>query len=78
MYYLSQYNTKSITLLWYRPVQLVSVSDCESISPALVQMKATTGGQERPQKGNPQKGNGLAGYGHRPFLSPYPSRLIFL
>ena len=75
----SQYNTKSIKLVGYRSVQLGSVSNCESISPALVQMKATTTGrQESQQQDNPQQGNDLAGGGHRPFLSPYSSGLIFL
>ena len=40
----------------YQAVQLESVSDSESISPALVQMKAPTGGQERQEQDNPQKG----------------------
>lgn len=47
---------------------LGSISDCESVSTALVQMKARTGALEKQQPDNPQNGNGFAGGVHRQML----------
>ena len=50
-------------LLAHRSVQLGSVRDCESISPALLPMQVATGEQDRQRQDNPRKGNGFAGGG---------------
>ena len=43
----------------YQSVHTGSTSDCESISPALVQMKVSTGAMERQSKTTPKKGTVL-------------------
>ncbi len=67
----------SSELQGYQSVQLGSISECESVSPALVEMKVTTRVLERQQQDKPLKRNTFAGGGHRQLLSPYPSWLIF-
>ncbi len=50
----SQLNFRDIGLLSYK-----SISDRESVSLALAQMKVTTGALERQQQDTPPKGNGF-------------------
>lgn len=57
----------------YQYVHNGSISDCESNSPVLVQMKVRTGALERQQQDNPLKENGFGGGGLRQLLCPYPS-----
>lgn len=51
----SQGNTNSVKLQGYQSVQLGTVKDRESISPAVVKIKVTTGAPERQQEDNPTK-----------------------
>lgn len=57
----------TVTLQGYQAVHLGITIDRESISPALVQVKVTTGVMERQKQGND-----FACVGHRQLLSPYP------
>lgn len=52
--------------------------DYESVCPALVQIKVTTGEMERHKQDYPQEGNGFAGGSRRLLLSPYPLWLTHL
>ena len=51
-----QCNSKSITLLGYPPAQVGSNTDCESISPAVVQMEKQQVKREAICKTTPKKG----------------------
>ena len=44
---ITQCNSKSVKVLGYQTVQLGSHIYCESVSPGVVEMKQTTGGNER-------------------------------
>lgn len=52
--------------------------DYESVCPASVRIKVTTGEMERHKQDYPQEGNGFAGGIHRLLLSPYPLWLTHL
>ena len=61
--------TPSQSLQVYQSFHLGSTRDCELISPALVQIKVTTGATDRQKQDDSQNGDGFACGDHRQMLS---------
>ena len=53
------FDSKSVKLQGYQSVHLGSTSDCELVSPTLLQIKVTAGAMERQKQDNPEEGMGL-------------------